>query len=344
MEEYPMAIVSAPGQVEFVKRTLPPLGEKDVLIRVKTCSICGGDLHLYKGKHPLVSLPAAIGHELAGEVIEKGSSVTKISIGDRVSVEPVLTCGSCFFCLRGEYHLCQNIAYQYSVGQGGFAPYFVAPEKWVHQIPDSISYEEGALIEPLAVAVHAVRKAEVALGHNVAIFGAGGIGLFLLQVVRAIGANSIFVIDIQDHRLKLARELGASWAVNPAKEDALAKILQETNGLGVDRSLEAVGLEKTLHQSAECLKKGGICVLIGLFEESWAVKFPVNLFVQKEIQIRGSRGYCWDFQTALNLVKEGRVKLAPLISHLLPLADLPKAFEMLLHPAYKANKIIIQIS
>jgi len=343
MEEYLMAVVSAPGQVEFVKRTLPPLGEKDVLIRVKACSICGGDVHLYKGKHPLVSLPAAIGHELAGEIIKKGPGVSKVNLGDRVVVEPVLTCGQCYFCVHGEYHLCQNIAYQYSAGQGGFTPYFITAEKWVHQIPDSISYEEAALIEPLAVAVHAVRKAEVALGHNVAIFGAGGIGLFLLQVVRAAGANSIFVIDIQDHRLKLAQELGASWAINPEKEEALAKIFQETNGLGVDRSFEAVGLEKTLRQSAECLKKGGICVLIGLFEEPWAVKFPVNLFVQKEIQIRGSRGYCWDFQKAINLVSNGQVKLAPLISHRRPLSDLPQAFELLLNPDQKAIKVVIQI-
>ncbi|MGC8811764.1 MAG: zinc-dependent alcohol dehydrogenase [bacterium] len=343
MEAYPMAVVAAPGRVEFRARTLPPLGEKDVLIRVRACSICGGDVHLYKGKHPLASLPAAIGHELAGDIIKKGPGASKVNLGDRVVVEPVLTCGQCYFCIRGEYHLCQNIAYQYSAGQGGFTPYFITAEKWVHQIPDAIPYEEAALIEPLAVAVHAVQKAEIALGHNVAIFGAGGIGLFLLQVVRAAGANSIFIIDIQDHRLKLAQELGASWTINPEKEDGLAKIFQETNGLGVDRSFEAVGLEKTLRQSAECLKKGGICVLIGLFEEPWTVRFPVNLFVQKEIQIRGSRGYCWDFQTAINLVSKGQVQLAPLISHRLPLSDLPQAFELLLNPEKKANKVVMQI-
>ncbi len=338
-----MAIIRAPGEVEFVKRTLPPLGPNDVLINVKACSICGGDIHLYRGKHPLASLPAAIGHELAGEVIKKGSGVRKVNLGDRVVVEPVITCGHCFFCLRGQYHLCQNIAYQYSAGQGGFTPYFITAEKWVHQIPDSLSYEESALIEPLAVAVHAVRQAEVEIGHQVAIWGAGGIGLFLLQVVKAAGANSVFVVDIQDHRLKMAQELGALWVINPEKEDPVARVLQETKGLGVDRSFEAVGLEKTLRQSAECLKKGGICILIGLFEEPWEVKFPVNLFVQKEIQLRGSRGYCWDFQIALELVRAGKVKLAPLISHSLPLSDLPKAFELLLDPQHKANKVVIRI-
>lgn len=343
MEKYPMAIVSAPGQVEFVQRTLPPLSEKDVLIRVRACSICGGDVHLYKGKHPFASLPAAIGHEIAGEVVEKGTAVTKVKIGDRLVVEPVITCGQCYFCAHGEYHLCQNIAYQYSVGQGGFTPYFITPEKWAHKIPDTISYEEAALIEPLAVAVHAVRKAEAGLGHDLAIFGAGGIGLLLLQVVRAVGGNSVFVIDIQDHRLKLAQELGASWVLNPEKEESLTKILQETGGLGVDRSFEAVGLEKTLRASVECLKKGGICVVIGLFEEPWEIKFPVNLFGQREIQVRGSRGYCWDFQKAINLVANRKVIMAPLISHYLPLSDLPKAFELLLDPEQKTNKVVMQI-
>ncbi len=343
MEEYPMAVVTAPGRVEFKKRALPPLGPHDVLLRVKASSICGGDLHLFKGKHPLASLPMAIGHEISGEVIEIGQAVSKVSAGDRVAVEPVIICEKCYFCLRGEYHLCQNIRYQYSAGQGGFTPYFVASENWVHRLPDFVSYEEGALLEPLAVAVHAARKAQLDLGHSAAIFGAGGIGLFLLQVVKAAGCGSVFIVDLLEHRLKTAMSLGASLAINAAQEDPVERIFKETEGLGVDRSFEAVGLEKTLHQSALSLKKGGICVLIGLFEDPLDVKFPVNLFAQREIQVRGCRGYCWDFQVALELVKNGQVKLKPLISHQLPLNDLPQAFAILLDPKAQARKVVIQL-
>lgn len=343
MDEYPMAFVTAPGRVEFKKRRLPSLGAHDVLIKVKACSICGGDLHLYKGKHPLASLPMAIGHEVSGEVMKVGQAVSKISLGDRVAVEPVIICGTCYFCLRGEYHLCQNIGYQYSSGQGGFTPYFVVSENWAHRLPNFISYEEGALLEPLAVAVHATRKAQVELGHSVAIYGAGGIGLFLLQVVKAAGCSEIFIVDLLEHRLKTAISLGASFAINAAEEDPVERIFRETQGLGVDRSFEAVGLEKTLKQSAESLKKGGISVLIGLFEDPLRVIFPVNLFVQREIQIRGSRGYCWDFQVALELVKSGKVQLKPLISHQLPLNNLPKAFELLLDPKAQARKVVIQV-
>jgi threonine dehydrogenase-like Zn-dependent dehydrogenase len=316
MEDYPMAVVTAPGKVEFVKRTLPPVGDHDVLLRVKACAICGGDLHIYKGKHPLASLPMAIGHELSGEVIQTGNSVTRTSPGDRIAVEPVIPCGKCYFCLRGEYHLCQDIRYQYAAGQGGFTPFFAVSENWVHRLPDFLSFEEGAL-------------------------GAGGIGLFLVQVARAAGCGSVFVADLLDHRLKTALTLGATAAMNAAREDPVERILKETDSLGVDRSFEAVGAEKTLHQCAQSLKKGGICALIGLFEEAHHIHFPINLFVQKEIQIRGCRGYCWDFQVALDLVKAGGVKLKPLISHQLPLTDLPMAFEILSDPKAKAGKVVI---
>jgi len=149
----------------------------------------------------------AIGHEISGEVIETGQAVSRVSAGDRVAVEPVIICEKCYFCLRGEYHLCQNIRYQYSAGQGGFTPFFVASENWVHRLPDFVSYEEGALLEPLAVAVHAARKAQLDLGHSAAVFGAGGIGLFLLQVVKAAGCGSVFIVDLQEHRLKTAFSL-----------------------------------------------------------------------------------------------------------------------------------------
>jgi len=343
MEPYAMAVVTAPGKVEFVKRTLPPMGDHDVLLRVKACSICGGDIHIHKGKHPLAPLPMAIGHEISGEITQAGRAVSKVSVGDRVAVEPVIICGRCHFCLRGEYHLCQDIRYQYSAGQGGFTPHFVVSENWVHRLPDSVGYEEGALLEPLAVAVHAARRADLGLGQSTAIFGAGGIGLFLLQVARAAGCSPVLVVDLLAHRLKTALALGATAAINAAQEDPVERILKETGGLGVDRSFEAVGVEKTLHQCAQSLKKGGICGLIGLFEEANQVHFPINLFVQKEIQIRGCRGYCWDFQVALDLVKAGAVKLKPLISHRLPLADLPKAFEILLDPKAQAGKVVIQI-
>jgi len=337
-----MAIVSAPGKVEFQEKRISELSSKEVLIGVKASSICGSDLHIFKGRHPAAPLPVAIGHELSGEVLQIGEDVSKVKKGDKVVVEPVIICGECDFCRRSEYNLCMNISFQYRKGQGAFAPYYVAKEDWVHPLSEKVSFEEGALIEPLSVALHAVKKGNLQLGHTIAIFGAGPIGLLVLLLTRLSGIRETFVVDIQDHRLKKAKELGAYYRLNNLKEDAVQKVLEETSHLGVDRAFEAVGLESTLVQSLRVLKKGGTSILVGIFENQ-EVRIPANIFVQKEIALIGSLGYCWDFQSALKLVEEGNIKLREIITHVLPLSSIQKGFELLLDPKSEAIKVVIQV-
>ena len=337
---YPMAIVTAPGKVEFEDRTLPEVGSHDVVLKVRATTICGGDLHIFKGKHPAAPLPVAVGHEVVGEVIQVGRDVSRVQIGDRVAVEPVIACGQCHFCRRGAYHLCTQISFQYRVGQGGFTPYFVAHENWVHKLPPHLSYSEGALLEPLSVALHAVSKAGPRFGQSSAIFGAGAIGLLVLLLTRSAGAGQTFVVDIQDFRLRKARELGASAVFNNLRGDAVSKILDHTNQLGVNTSFEAVGLEVTLLQCLQALRKGGNAVLVGLFEEP-SLTLPANIFVQKEITLSGSQGYNWDFQAALELLEQGRLDLASLVTHEFPLAEIQRAFDLLLDPQAEAIKVAI---
>jgi len=339
---YPMAMVTAPGKVEFREKKLPKLSPKDVLIGVEASSICGSDLHIFKGKHPAAPLPVAIGHELSGKVLRIGKKVSKVKEGDRVVLEPVIVCGECYFCRRGEYNLCTNISFQYRKGQGGFAPYFVAKEDWVYSLPEEVSFEEGALIEPLSVALHAVEKGSLQFGHTVAIFGAGAIGLLVLLLIQRSGTGETFVIDVQDHRLKKAKEFGAFHILNNSKEDVIQNIFGITSQLGVDKSFEAVGMESTLVQSLKVLKKGGTSILVGIFEDP-DVKIPANLFVQKEISLIGSQGYCWDFKKALKLIEYGKIKLNPLITHVLPLSSLQEGFELLLDPEKKSIKVVIKI-
>jgi 2-desacetyl-2-hydroxyethyl bacteriochlorophyllide A dehydrogenase len=337
-----MAIVSSPGKIEFLEKRLPSLSFKEVLIGVKACAICGSDLHIFKGKHPAASLPVAIGHELSGEVLDIGKNVSKVKEGDRVVVEPVITCGECHFCRRGQYHLCLNISFQYRKGQGGFAPYFVAEEDWVHKLPGKVSFEEGALMEPLSVAIHAVNKGNLRLGHTIAIFGSGIIGLLILILTRLSGVGEVFVVDVQEYRLKKALEFGASDVLNNSKGDAVRNIFKKTSQLGVDRSFEAVGLQSTLIQSLNVLKKGGTCILVGIFE-THDVMIPANLFIQKEISLAGSQGYCWDFQTAFTLVEKGMVPLRKMISHVLPLASLQEGFELLMDSKKRTIKVVIKV-
>ena len=337
-----MAIVSAPGKVEFQEKRLPGLSSREVLIGVKASSICGSDLHIFKGKHPSAPLPVAIGHELSGEVLKIGNEVSSLREGDRVVVEPVITCGQCYFCQRGEYNLCTQISFQYRKGQGGFAPYFIAEEDRVHKLPDGVSFEEGALIEPLSVALHAFKKGNLQLGHTTAIFGAGPIGLLILLLKRLSGGSEVFVVDVQEYRLKKAMEFGASDVLDNSKGDAVQKIFEKTSQLGVDRSFEAVGLQSTLIQSLNVLKKGGTCILVGIFEVQ-DVMIPANLFVQKEMSLIGSQGYCWDFQTALALVQKGMVPLKEMITHLLPLSSLQEGFELLIDSKSNTVKVVIKV-
>jgi 2-desacetyl-2-hydroxyethyl bacteriochlorophyllide A dehydrogenase len=339
---YPMAFVTAPGRIEYRDRKLRGLQSNEVLVKVKAASICGGDLHIFKGKHPAALLPVPIGHEVAGEVVKVGRNVSKVREGDRVVIEPVIVCGKCYFCRRGEYGLCTNISFQYRAGQGGVTPFFIADEDWIHQLPRNVSFDEGALIEPLAVAVHAVRRGEIHFGQTAAIFGAGPIGLLVLMLTKLAGAGEIFVVDVKDFRLEKAAQLGASDAINSSRRDSVQHVLKRTGQLGVDRAFEAVGIEKTLVESLKVLKKGGTSVVVGLFEEQ-DIRIPANIFVQKEITLRGSQGYCWDFQTALKLVEGGTLKLEEIITHTLPVSELQKAFELLMDPNSKAIKVVIRM-
>jgi 2-desacetyl-2-hydroxyethyl bacteriochlorophyllide A dehydrogenase len=339
---YPMAFVTAPGHIEYREQKLPDLHNNGVLVKVKAVSICGGDLHIFKGKHPAAPLPVPIGHEVCGEVVKIGRSVSKVKEGDRVVIEPVIVCGQCYFCRRGEYGFCTNISFQYRVGRGGVTPYFMADEDWVHEIPRDLSFEEGALIEPLAVAVRAVRRGEVRFGQTTAIFGAGPIGLLVLMLTKLAGAGEIFAVDIRDFRLKKAQELGASDTINSSRRDSVQYIVEKTGQLGVDRAFEAVGIEETLVESLEVLKKGGTSVVVGLFEDQ-EIRIPANIFVQKEITLRGSLGYCWDFQIALKLAEGGDVKLGEIITHTLPVSELEQAFDLLMGSNNKAIKVVIRM-
>ena len=341
-ETRPMAIVTSPGIIEFQDRALPTLGPDEVQIKVKAVSICGSDLHIFKGAHPAAPLPVPVGHEIAGEVEKVGNSVSKLKPGDRVAIEPVIVCEECHFCLRGEYSLCENISFQYRKGQGGFTPLFIAKEKWVHSLPDNLSFSEGALVEPLSVALHAIKKSNLGVGDNSAIFGAGAIGLLLLMLLKTTGGGDAFVVDVQDHRLQKALDLGAAAVFNNLEGKTVEQIIQRSGGLGVERAFEAVGINLTLVQALQTLKKGGMAVLLGLFETP-DVSIPANIFVQKEISLAGSQGYCWDFQGALKLLADQRVDLKPLITHKIPLTQVQDAFDLLMDPQNEAIKVVVNV-
>ncbi|MCJ7694814.1 MAG: alcohol dehydrogenase catalytic domain-containing protein [Anaerolineaceae bacterium] len=340
---YPMAVITAPGTIEFQQKMLIPLGDHDVLVKIMAAAICGSDLHLYKGLHPSVMLPSAVGHEASGEIIEIGRLVTKHKVGDRVTIEPVIACGKCEYCVRGDYHLCASISFQYRKGQGAFSPWFIVHENRAFRLPDNISYEEGSLLEPLSVALHAVKRSGISLGHTSAIFGAGAIGILVSMLSRQASGIGSFICDIHPYRLQKALDLGARQAINSCEQDPVEAILEATDGLGVDKSFEAVGLESTLSQALHALKHGANATLLGIFEQL-ENKIPIHLFVQREISLFGSQGYSWDFQDALNMLAMGTISVKPLITHTLPFQELKQGFDILLNPKNESIKVIIKLS
>ena len=340
--KYPMAVITAPRKIEFQEKTLPVLGDEEVLIKVRAAAICGSDLHLYKGLHPAVQLPVTTGHEAAGEVIEIGKSVTKHRVGDRVTIEPVIACGKCEYCVRGNYHLCVNISFQYRKGQGAFAPYFIVHQDHAFGLPEHLSYAEGALVEPLSVAMHAVKKSGIRLGQTSAIFGAGAIGMLVAMLSKQASGVGSVICDIHPYRLNKALEMGAQLAINSREQDPVQVILELTDNLGVDKSFEAVGLDITLIQALQVLKRGGNATMLGIFEKP-EINFPINIFVQREISLYGSQGYSWDFQDGLRLLAMGSIDLKPLITHKIPLENLQEGFDILLSPHNESIKVVVQM-
>jgi 2-desacetyl-2-hydroxyethyl bacteriochlorophyllide A dehydrogenase len=342
MQTYPMAVISEPGKIEFEDHPLNDLQPDEVRIKVKYAAICGSDLHLFKGLHPSVELPSAVGHELSGEIVETGPAVTHLKVGDRVTVEPVIACGKCHFCLRGQYHLCQDVSFHYRRGQGAFGAYFIAPARYVFRLPDSVSLEAGALVEPLSVALHAVNKCEMHLGQSTAVFGAGAIGLLVTMLASRRTQGKTFSVDINAFRLQKALELGATMAIDNLEGNAVETIVAETDGLGADFTFEAAGFALTLEQALQAVRKGGLATLIGIFEDPFP-KVPVNLFIQKEITLSGSQGYNWDFQDALTILEQNDISLETLITHRFPLEKVQDGFSLLTQRGNQAIKVLIEV-
>jgi len=335
-----MPIIESPRQIILKEATVPDPGRREVTIQVKACAICGSDVHVFKGMHPAAPLPAGAGHELAGVIAEVGREVTQFQVGDRVCMNPMLFCGKCYYCKRAEYNHCVQVTFCYRVGQSGFAEYINRDENWVYHLPDSLSFEEGAVIEPTATAVHAAQSSDLHLGSKIAVFGAGPIGLQTLQAAKAHGATWAAMVDVVDYRLDLARELGADVVLNAGQADPVALLRELSDGLGMDVTYECVGLEQTMRQCLAALKKGGRAMALGVFENP-EVKLNLQDMVNRELQIHAILAYVWDFQIALDLVAAGRIRLKPLISHTFPLSRIQEAFELLLDKREKAVKVLI---
>ena len=327
-----------PFKTHFLEKEIDGLAPDEVLVRVRASAICGSDLHIARGLHPSAPLPVTIGHEFSGDVVAVGSEVTNAKVGQRVTVEPCIVCGKCDACRHGNYGYCENISYTYRRGNGAMADYVVVKEPYVYELPEYLSYETGALIEPLSVATHAVRRADIRLGETVLIIGAGAIGMMVAAMCRRSGAARIIIADFSDVRLDMALRVGATDAVNSGRADLEEEVSRLTNGKGVDKSFECVGRESCFLQAIMTLKANGTCTVVGIYEKPM-VTFPASRLVTHEIHIQGAQGYCWDFPIAIAAARD--LPMDQFVTHTFPMSELQQALETALDPKSGSIKVVL---
>ncbi|MEH7377184.1 2,3-butanediol dehydrogenase [Neobacillus drentensis] len=298
-----------------------------VKIAVEWAGICGSDMHEFLAGPFFATPKVTLGHEFSGTVVEVGSGVTKVLVGDRVVVEPFYSCGDCDACAEGLYNLCKKIACYGFSNDGGFAEFVTVRESRIFKIPDELSFEVAALVEPTAVALHAVRKSQLKSGDCCAIFGAGPIGLLLVQVAKVIGAKEIIVVELSEERRKKALEIGATHVINPEIEKPVKAINRIVPG-GVHVAFDAAGVEASFIAALASLKYTGELMIVSLWEKN--VSFTPNMLVTGEKKINSSLGYRHNFQEVINLLASGKIDGNKLITSKIYIDDIvKKGFETL---------------
>ncbi len=300
------------------------------MIEVKAAGICGTDIHVFEGEFP-ASTPCILGHEFSGVIVEKGGSVSGFEIGDRITSETAaIVCGRCRYCLYGNYNLCYSRkGFGYGVVGGAFARYIAVPEVLLHKIPDNLSFEVGAVTEPVAVALHAASdNADIKPNDLVVITGPGPIGLLLLQVAKFSGARVLIIgTSVDLSRLQMATKLGADWILNMENEDPVEKIRDLTDGEGCDVVFEASGNPLAIDQAVKLVRKRGWITLVGLYGKR--INLDPNKIVMNEINVRGTWSQNWrNWEAALQLMSSRKIMVEPLITHRFGLYDWEKAFKL----------------
>lgn len=337
------AIVTEPYKVAIQEIDKPIVGPRDVLIRVKATGICGSDLHLYKGAHAFRKLPAILGHEVAGEVAEVGSAVTRFKPGMPVTVLPQISCGNCTACIKGYFNICPHKTVPGTPAwQGTFAEYFVAPEMVIYPLPAGVDYIAGSLTEPLAVAMHAARRADLKNRQSVAILGTGTIGLLILALAKHYGVKEIIATDVYDYNLSVAHKMGATLTINARQEDVAAKINELTSGEGMETVIVAASAPGIIDQASTIAARRGTIVLVAMISQT----IPVTTynFVYKELELKGSQTYTSDdFEGALELLAAGAIPVQEVVTRTVNFNDTARALESLDKRLEEAVKVVVTL-
>lgn len=346
MRKMKAAVMMEPGKIEMVEKDIPSIKENELLIKIKHVGICGSDVHYYEhGKIGdfVVEKPIILGHECAGEVVEVGSSVKSLKIGDLVALEPGIPCGKCEFCKTGRYNLCPDVVFMATPPyDGAFVEYIAYPEDMCFKLPKGMDTVEGALIEPLAVGFHAANQADAHIGQSAVVLGAGCIGLVTLMALLARGVKEVYMVDLIDVRLQKAVEVGAKKVFNAKEVDAVEEIMQITNGQGVDMVFETAGSKVATQQTADLVKRGGKVVLVGMAANP-VIEYDLGKLLAKEASLNTIFRYRNIYPSAVKAVGEKSIDVKQIVTDTFGFSEVGKAIQYNIEHKADTVKIVIDM-
>ena len=335
-------LMTEPKHITFREVPVPEPGPDQVLVKIKRIGVCGSDIHVWHGTHPYTSYPVTQGHEVSGQIVSLGEYVKDLAVGQKVTIEPQVFCGRCHPCLHGKYNLCEKLKVMGFQTTGTAGEYFAVDASKITLLPEELSYSEGAMIEPTAVAVHAAKRFPDLKGANVVVLGCGPIGILVMQAAKALGAAKALVTDISDSRLELAKSLGADFAVNTMKKDFGEAMLEAFGPDKADVIYECAGSDITMEQAIQNARKGSMIVLVAVFGKRASV--DLAKLNDSELDLNTSMMYRHeDYVDAIRFVKEGSIRLKPLQSAHFAFQDYAKAYDYIDANRETTMKVLIDV-
>lgn len=338
-------LLSEYQKLDLVDVAPPEVKPHEVLVSVRACGICGSDVHGFDGSSGRRIPPLIMGHEAAGVITQVGAEVEEFHPGDRVTFDSMISCGTCESCGKGAMNLCPSrrvlgVSCETYRQAGAFAELIAVPQHIVYRLPDNLPFEHAAMVEPVSVAVHAVNLLDLNGDETAVVVGTGMIGLLVVQVLRVAGCKTVIAIDVDDFKLELAQELGASHAVNAGQQDAVQEVMKLTHDRGVDVAMEVVGKTAPLQTAVDCVRLGGQVGLVGNLQP--VVELALQKVVTRELKLIGSCASSGEYPQCIELMSSGQIQVAPLISQVVGLDQGPAYFDRLYNNEPQLLKVILQ--
>lgn len=335
-------VMTAPKEIIFQEVPIPEPANNQLLLKIRRIGICGSDIHVYHGLHPFTKYPVTQGHEVSGEIVKLGADVKNFQVGQKVTVEPQVYCGECYPCTHGKYNLCENLKVMGFQTTGTASEFFAVDASKVTPLPDDMSFDDGAMLEPLAVTVHAAKRFPDIKGAKVAILGCGPIGILLAQSAKALGAEKVLITDVSDVRLELAKKVGVDFTVNTRNKDFGDAMVEVFGKDKADVIYDCAGNDITMGQAIKYARKGSTIILVAVFGKMANVDLAV--LNDHELDLNTSMMYTHvDYLDAIKFVNEGKIQLAPLQTKHFPFKEFLAAYQYIDANRETTMKILIDV-